>query len=89
MATYVEPERWNKATKEAAERRDIIKKSLDDATYQPGDGWAPLAVKRAARNAVTNIKESEIEDLDQRIADQYPSGTTYAGRKSRNKSGYG
>ena len=89
MATYVGPEQWNKATKESAERRAIIKKAIDDDSYSLGPGWDTLEVRRAARNAVTNIKESEIEDLDQRIADQYPAGTTYAGRKSRNRAGYG
>lgn len=102
MATYVEPERWNKASKEAAgdakaaRSRMAARESKAFAGKSGAMGDNPFFSSKddrkagdAAYDAVQNMDESMAEDADQRTVDQYPKGTKLDGRESRNKAGYG
>lgn len=98
MATFAGPSQWNKTTKEADERaRDLRsyvgRNSSESAktlrTLNNLAGKKAAQDQEAATQHILNMKESMAEDEEQNVVDQYPKGTTYAGRKSRNKAGYG
>ena len=95
MGQYVEPERWNEKSKEAAERanklRDEIKQGTDAQRYNYvfGTHSKKGRAEYDAINHLLNVKESEKEDLEQRALDQYPKGTKMGGRTSRNRAEYG
>lgn len=98
MATYAEPARWNKTAAEASERAEKLRKDVEDSSsgsakiFRSLNALAGKKAAKAEEEALQhrlNIKESMAEDEEQNVADQYPKGTTYEGRKSRNKAGYG
>ena len=98
MATYAEPARWNKTAAGASERAEKLRKDVEENSSGSSKilrSLNALAGKKAAKaeeDALQhrlNIKESMAEDEEQNVADQYPKGTSYAGRKSRNKAEYG
>jgi hypothetical protein len=95
MSTYAEPSRWNKKTKEADARSNKLREEVDTgAVSQRFNKMSGISKYKKdeydATNALLNIKEEEIEALDQQIADQYPKGTHFStGKTSRNKAEYG
>lgn len=98
MGTYDAPWGWNKTAREASERAEKLRKDVEENSSGSARilrSFNALAGKKAAKaeeDALQhrlNIKESMAEDEDQNVVDQYPKGTTYDGRKSRNKAGYG
>ena len=95
MATYVEPSRWNKSTKESDARRDKLRDEVakGTASQRLGKMIGDDKYKKDeydATNKILNMKEEEKEALGQRIVDQYPKGTTSGtGQTSRNKAEYG
>jgi hypothetical protein len=98
MATYAPPSSWNKTAREASERAEKLRKDVEENSSGSARilrSFNALAGRKAAKaeeDALQhrlNVKESMAEDEDQNVADQYPKGTTYDGRKSRNKAEYG
>jgi len=98
MATYVEPSRWNETARAQSERAAKLRKDVDESSSPSSRVWqttAHLAGKKkgeaaqAAIRHIENMKESMAEDAEQQVADQYPKGTRYADRLSRNRAGYG
>jgi hypothetical protein len=98
MPTYVEPSRWNETAKTQSERARKLRNKVEESSSPSSRIWqttAYLAGKKqgqaadAARRHIENMDESMAEDSEQQVADQYPKGTKYAGRTSRNRAGYG
>ena len=95
MPSYAEPDRWNKETVDATSRRREIEKAIASTELLRDSKRTPLASDKqhAAEDAgtehVLNTMEADTEDMDQRIADQYPAGTQHNGKTSRNRAGYG
>ena len=98
MATYVEPFRWNETARTQAQRAEKLRKDVEESSSPSSRIWqttAHLAGKKkgeaaqAAIRHIENMKESMAEDAEQQVADQYPKGTKYEGRMSRNRAGYG
>ena len=98
MATYAGPDQWNKTSKEQSERAQKLRSEVEESSSPSSRIWqttAYLAGKKqgqtadAARRHIENMKESMAEDAEQQVSDQYPKGTKYAGRLSRNRAGYG
>lgn len=95
MPTYAGPRSYSKKTAELSDRADTLRKQVDDGAdaqrvnkvFGQFTDEQKAAVKAIDHNL--NNKEAEAEALDQRIADEYPAGTTVDGRKSRNKAKYG
>ena len=98
MATYAEPSRWNETSKTQSERAKKLRNKVEESSSPSSRIWqttAYLAGKKqgqtadAARRHIENMDESMAEDAEQQVADQYPKGTKYAGRASRNRAEYG
>lgn len=102
MGSYVEPERWNEKSARADGEAKALRKKMAERESKAFVGKSaamgdnPFFSSRsdakaggAAYDAVQNIDESMAEDAEQRTVDQYPKGTKYDGKTSRNKSGYG
>lgn len=94
MGTYADPRRWSDKTRRLDDKRLDLRKKVDDAAdAQKINRVFSLTEKQKAEvdaiDHVANVRESEAEDIEQRIADEYPSGTKVFDRKSRNKAGYG
>ena len=98
MPTYVEPSRWNKTARTQSELAKKLRNEVEESSSPSSRIWqttAYLAGKKqgeaadAARRHIENMKESMAEDAEQQVADQYPKGTKYEGRTSRNRAGYG
>jgi len=95
MATYVEPSRWNKYTKEASTRADKLRDDIEKGAISQRLKKMIGEDKRKkdeydVTNKLLNLKEEEKESLGQRIVDQYPKGTqSGTGQTSRNRAEYG
>lgn len=98
MATYAGPGEWNETSKTQSERARKLRNKVEESSSPSSRIWqttAYLAGKKqgqaadAARRHIENMDESMAEDAEQQVADQYPKGTKYAGRTSRNRAGYG
>ena len=95
MSDYVGPNRWNAKTEEANAQarklRNDVEKGADAQRYNYVFGTHTKKGRDEydAINHQLNMKEAEAEDLDQRMLDQYPKGTTSGGRTSRNRADYG
>jgi hypothetical protein len=98
MARYVEPSRWNETARTQAERAEKLRNDVESTSSPSARIWQTMnylggkkkgkASDEAIRH-IENMKESMAEDAEQQVADQYPKGTRYAGRLSRNRAGYG
>jgi hypothetical protein len=98
MATYAEPSRWNETSRTQSERARKLRREVEESSSPSGralQSFAHLAGRKdgkasdAAIRHIENMKESMAEDAEQQVVDQYPKGTKYEGRTSRNRAGYG
>jgi len=98
MPTYADPSRWNETARTQSERAAKLRKEVESSSSPSARIWQTTAhlggkkkgeAAEAAIRHIENMKESMAEDAEQQVADQYPKGTKYADRMSRNRAGYG
>ena len=96
MPTYAEPWRWSPKTREMEEKKRLLRQQIEQGAQAQkfnrvfGQFTDKQRAGIAAIDENLNLKEADAEMYDQRIADEYPQGTTFSGGiESRNQAGYG
>jgi hypothetical protein len=83
--TYADPERYSETSASESAKAKALRRKIED-TPRP---TMESSVDKAARDSRLNRLESEEEDTEQRVTDQYPSGTKRGSQTSRNTAKYG